>query len=71
MKGNKISIEWTIYDVLDCANIYYGDDLSMSENDARVILEEIEAEHDPDVGVTWNTIRNGIHHFWMKTKNLA
>ena len=47
----EINLTWCVEDVL-------GVEPSLTEKEAGEVLEAIERNHDPEIGVTWDTIEH-------------
>ena len=64
----QIEIIWTVDDVLDMlvafdksnTEVLYRD-LGMTRQEAAHVLHEVEAHHDANLGVAWDTLR-----YWAK-----
>lgn len=53
VKGNSISIVWDIEDVLQ-------QDDSLTDDEARDVLQRMESNHDATVGINWDVIDHYI-----------
>ena len=54
---NQISITWDTTNVQTALEYRYRVEQEfISESDARIVLEELSYEHDPDIGINWDTI---------------
>jgi len=54
--SDTISIVWSYEDVQE-------EDASLSDDDARYILSQIESYHDATIGINYEVIRDYIHNF--------
>lgn len=63
-----ITIKWTINDVLDMCD-ENNDFYNLTKEDAIEILRIVDREHDADVGVNWNVIRD-VTERYIEENNL-
>lgn len=66
--NDKVAMIWTIYDIQEYA--MRNDDLEISDEDARNILNDIFDNHDAEYGINWITIDCYISDF-MEERNLT
>lgn len=65
---DSISITWHIDDVLQQAA---DDEVEITEDEAREILQLLESEHDANVGINWEVISIWISTYMRDKKNEA
>jgi hypothetical protein len=68
--SDTISIVWSYEDV-KCVDLKskYEEDASLSDDDARYILNQIKHYHDATIGITYDVIQDYIYNFrWEKER---
>lgn len=62
---DEICIKWHIEDVIEEAE---EDEIKLTKNEARKILQEVLRHHDCTIGITWDTLNAAIHAFKEDTE---